>query len=85
MPSVSYFFASLITSQTLICKIQEAQELSSRSISDLMETFSSKMKMDIMKKNPPVGEESLKAGMDVHLLESSFPRDTENIMSLVQD
>ena len=38
-----------------------------------------------MKKNPPVGEESLKAGMDMHLLESSFPRDTENIMSLAQD
>ena len=28
-----------------------------------METFASNMKMEIMKKDPPFGEESLKAGM----------------------
>ena len=76
MPNVSYFFASLITSRTLICEKQVAQELSSRSISDLMETFSAKMKMEIMRNDPPVGEESLKAGMHGHLLESTFPRNT---------
>lgn len=33
-----------------------------------METFSATMKMEIMKNDPPVGEESLKAGMGMHAL-----------------